>query len=90
MCIDYRALNANTKIDPYTIPCINNILNYLGGSFIFSKIDLAQGYHQVRIAKGHEHKTTFQMNFRLFKYCVPPFGLCNVPTTFYRLMHRIL
>ena len=48
-------------------------LDHLGGSVIFSKIDLAQGYHQVWIAKGHEHRTAFQMCFGLFEYCVLPF-----------------
>ena len=67
MCIDYRALSANTIIDAYLIPCIDNILECLGGSVIFSKIDLAQGYHQVLIAKGHEHRTAFHMHFGHFK-----------------------
>ena len=59
MCIDYRALNANTIIDAYPITCTDDILDCLGGSVIFSKIDLAQGYHQVRIAKGNKHRTAF-------------------------------
>ena len=59
MWIDYRAFNTNTIIDTYPIPYIDNILDCLGGSVIFSKIDLAQGYHQVWIAKGHEYRTAF-------------------------------
>ena len=91
MCIDYRALNVNTIINAYPIPCIDDILDCLQGSVIFSKIDLAQGYHQVRIAKGHEYRTAFQMCFRLFEYCILSlFGLCNAPATFQRLMHKIL
>ena len=45
MCIDYRALNENTVINRYPLPRIDDILDRLGGSVIFSKIDLAQGYH---------------------------------------------
>ena len=79
MCIDYRPFNPNTIIDSYPIPYIDNMLEHLGGSVIFSKIDLAQGYHQVRIAKGHEHKTAFQIRFELFEYRVLLFGLCSAP-----------
>ena len=90
MCIDYRALNAKTIIYAYPIPRIDDILELLGGSVIFSKIDLAQGYHQVRIAKAHEHRAAFKTSFRLFEYCILLFGLCNAPATFQRLMHMIL
>ena len=88
MCIDYRALNVNTTIDAYPIALIDNILDCLGSSVIFSKIDLAQGYHQVWIAKGHEHRTAFQTFFGLFEYCVLLFGLCNLPATFQRLIYK--
>ena len=90
MCIDYRAFNANTVIDAYPIPHIDNILEYLGGSVTFSKIGLAQGYHQVWIAKGHEHRTTFQTCSGLFEYHILPFRLCNAPAIFQRLMQKIL
>ena len=59
MYIDYKTLNVNTIIDAYLIPHINDILDCLGGSVIFSKINLAQSYHQVRISKGHEHRAAF-------------------------------
>ena len=90
MCIDYRVLDANTIIDAYPIPRIDNIFDCLEGPVIFSKIGLAQGYYQVRIAKGHEHRIAFQMHFGLSKYCVLIFGLCNSPAEFQRLMHKIL
>ena len=90
MHIDYRVFNINTIIDAYPIPCINDILDYLGVSVIFSKIKIAQGYHQVGIAKGHEYRAVFQTHFTLFEYCVLPFGLCNAPTIVQRLMHNIL
>ena len=89
MCIDYRALNANTIIDAYPIPRNDDILDRLGGSVIFSKTDLAQGYHQVRITKGYEYRIAIQMGFGLFEYCVRPFGLCNAISIFHRLIHKI-
>ena len=82
MCIGYSAFNANKIIDAYPIQCINYALNCLGGSIILSKIDLAQGYHQVQIAKAHEHRTVFQTLFRLFEYHILLFGLSNAPATF--------
>ena len=90
MCIDYREFIANTIIHAYPTLHIDNVLDHLGGSIIFSKIKLAQGYLQVQIAKGHEHRTAFHMNFGLFEYHVILFRLFNAPLAFQRLMHKIL
>ena len=59
MCVDYRSINENTIIDRYPIPRIDDILDRLGGSTIFSKIDLQSGYHQVAIHPDHIHRTAF-------------------------------
>ena len=48
MCIDYRQLNRYTKRVELPLPNIDTILDTLGESKIFSALDLAQGYHQVR------------------------------------------
>ena len=81
MCVDYRRLNSNTVVDRYPIPRIDDILDRLSGAKVFSKIDLQQGYHQVAIEPGHEHRTAFQSRWGLFEYTVMPFGLVNAPTT---------
>ena len=57
VCVDYRSLNRNTIIDWYS--CIDNTLERLGYAKIFSKIDLASGYHQVEMHLDHHHKTAF-------------------------------
>ena len=77
MCLDYRALNANTIIDAYPIPHTDNTLDYLGDLVVFSKIKLGKSYCKIRIAKVYKHMTAFLMHFELFEYLVLLFELCN-------------
>lgn len=42
-CVDYRALNAVTKLEAYPIPNIVDTLDSLGQSRIFSVLDMASG-----------------------------------------------
>ena len=74
MCVDYRGLNAQTIKDKYPLPRIDEILDNLKGGTFFSKLDLAQGYHQLRMHPEHVPLTAFQTQFGSFQFRVLPFG----------------
>lgn len=89
MCIDYRQLNLRTKKNKYPLPPINFLLEQLRGASIYSKIDLRGAYHLLRIAAGHEWKTTFRCRYGSFEFLVMPFGLTNAPSAFQHLMNDV-
>ena len=89
-CVDYRRLNDVTVKDAYPLPIIDDTLDMLVGKQWFSTLDLASGYWQVSLSQEARIKTAFATHSGLFQFRVMPFGLCNAPMTFERLMDRVL
>ncbi|XP_041853008.1 uncharacterized protein LOC121647552 [Melanotaenia boesemani] len=89
MCVDYRLLNSKTRKDAFPLPRIDESLDALTGVCWFSTMDLTSGYNQVPVASADRPKTAFCTPFGLFEWNRMPFGLCNAPSTFQRLMQRI-
>lgn len=90
LCVDYRGLNAVTIRNRHPLPLIEETLDRMVGAKVFTKLDLREAYHRVRIRKGDEWKTAFRTRYGHFEYLVMPFGLANAPATFQCYINRAM
>lgn len=89
-CVDYRKLNALTVKDRYPLPLIEETLSRISEARYFTKIDIRQAFHKVRMHPDAEELTTFRTRYGSYKFKVLPFGLTNGPSTFQRFINDTL
>ena len=90
LCINYRKLNVITKKDAHPLPRIEDIFDTLSGSKLITTLDMAMGYHEVKVHPDDSEKTAFTTPFGLFQYKVMPFGFATAPATFMRLITIVI
>ena len=88
--VNYWKLNDTTEKDFTLLPRIDNTLDELIGSQLFTKIDLKDAFNQMRIKEGDKWKPGFKTRYGTFEYLVMPFGLTNAPATFQKYVNWVL
>lgn len=89
MCVDFRKLNAQTKKNLNPLPNLEDFIEPLAGNRYYSQLDLVSGYWQERVAEKSRELTAFRTEEGVFHFRRLPFGLCNAPASFQRLMNAL-
>jgi hypothetical protein len=90
LCVDYHALNEVTLKNKYLLPRIDDLFDQLRGAYVFSKIDLWLGYHQLKVRECDIPKTAFVSRYGLYEFTVMSFGLTNASAYFMYVMNKVL
>jgi len=90
VCVNFIQLNKLTIKDRYPLPNQEDIFRQIGNARYFTTMDLMSGFWQIAIKPEHRHKTAFITTRGLYEFLVMPFGLCNAPSTFQRMMDKII
>jgi hypothetical protein len=88
--IDYRKLNSVTVKDAFPLSNIENNLQKLAGTSIFSTLDSAGAFHTIPVHEEHRDFTAFNTPFGQYRFCRLPFGLANAPSAYSRLVQMAL
>ena len=90
-CIDFHRVNSRTKKDAYPLPQMQETMESMVGTRFFSTMDLKSGFWQVKMAKDSQQYTAFTVgSMGVYEFLRMPYGLCNAPATFQRLMQNCL
>ncbi|GMF14672.1 unnamed protein product [Phytophthora lilii] len=88
--IDYRLVNAASEVAKIPLPHIEQLFDRMVGAVLFTILDLASGYHQMRMAPTSKQYTAFRTNQEIYHWNVAHMGLAGMPGTWTRLMRKVL
>ena len=90
LCVDYRKLNSVFHGDQWPLPKVNEILEDMKGSSVFTTIDLFQGFWRIKMDEVCKEKAAFICRYGTCQFEIMPFGFMNSQATFQRMMDWIL
>jgi putative transposase len=90
ICVSFKALNANTVIDPTPQPDMEDILAKLGKSKIYSTFDACKGFYAIKMEESAKKYTSFVTPRDCYRFNVCPFGLVNAPSVYAKLTRKLL
>lgn len=88
--VDYWGFNVIPIKEKYALPLMTILIEQVGKSQYFLKLNLKNGLNLIRIAEGKKQKTAFRTQYGLYKQMVMRFGLTNMPSIFQRYVNKIL
>jgi hypothetical protein len=86
MCVDFTDLNKACKKDDFPLERVDKIIDDAANSEMLSLLDMFSGYHQIRVRKEDEEKTSFITPFGTFCFMRMSEGLKNAGCTFSRMI----
>jgi len=90
LCVDYWNLNKLKILNKYPLPLMDELRDWVAGAMVFTKLDIKDRSHLIRMRKGDEPKRAFRTRYGQYEYKIMPFGLVNIPETFPTMMNKIL
>ena len=83
---DFRSLNDITVRDTYPLPRINEVIDRMDGTLLWTTLDAASAYWSIPLDEADKKKTSFSTPRGKYEFNVTPYGLCNAGATYQRMM----
>ena len=90
LCVDMRMANEAIIRERYPIPTMDEVLQSLNQSTVFSKLDLKWGYHQLELHPDSRSITTFTTHCGLYQYKRLMFGISSAPEVYQHVIQQSL